>query len=215
MASFGKMIFYDWAGGNELLFRAVNHWGSGEIYDNLMMGISRLSDYKNFPYYFLMLCICAFTDFAMRKLRGRGGANHALVAWLGVLCVVACSFAIDGGMVRYIKSHAEFGRPYVAMPAEEVTLLEYSADREDDFHSFPSGHASFVAMLVTALWPVFSASMKRVGQFCIVMVCWSRLAVGMHFPADLVYAVLLAISVTYLVRWFLYRQLFLRLHLKC
>ena len=45
----GKMVFYDWAGGNKTLFKVINTDG-GETYNNVMILISRLTDYKNFPY---------------------------------------------------------------------------------------------------------------------------------------------------------------------
>ena len=211
--SFGKMVFYDWAGGNETLFKAINTNG-GEFYNNVMVLISQFTDYKNFPFYFVLLCFCAALDYGLRKIKGRGGADHSLVAWFGVLCVVACAFLVDGAAVKGAKLFFEMPRPYVALAPEDVVMMEFNDDREDDYKSFPSGHVSFVTMLLASVWPVISSGMRKFGMFAVFMTCWSRIAVGMHFPADVFYAVLLSIIITFFVRWFIYHQL-LRFNLKC
>jgi signal peptidase II len=51
-------------------------------------------------------------------------------------------------------------------------------------YSLPSGHATYAALVVGALWPL----MGRRGRIGLVLyaalVGWSRIAAGMHFPAD-------------------------------
>ena len=215
MPNFGKMLFYDWTGGNEALFQSINGIQGGEIYDSLMVHISRISDYKNFPYYFVLLLFCACIDFGRRKFKKRGGANHTPVAWFGVLCVFLCAFAVDGAAVKVIKSTFAYPRPYVALEQNQVTLLDHREnDHADDHHSFPSGHVSFVTMMLSAVWPVLSKRKRWIGSACVLLVAWSRIAVGMHFPADVFYAALLSIILTFLTRWFMYKQL-LRFRLKC
>jgi signal peptidase II len=214
VANFGKMLFYDWAGGNEALFTSINGAYSGEVYDSIALLVSRVADYKNFPYYLVLMVFCALLDYSIRKLRGRGGASHSLVAWFGVICVVVAAFEIDGEAVKWLKHFIEFPRPYVALAPEDVRLLEYQTDRSDDYHSFPSGHVSFVTTLVASVWPVISSGTRKIGMCCVLLVCWSRIAVGMHFPADVFYAVDISVLITFFVRWFIYKQL-LRFGLKC
>lgn len=211
--SFGKMLFYDWAGANELMFKSINGPGS-EIYNMAMMLVSRISDYKLFYHYLFMLFCFGLLDFALRKIKGKGGANHCLVAWFGVLLVFASAYFIDFAAVRIIEKQTAYPRPYVAMGPEDVTILEYREDRSMDYRSFPSMHVAFVTMLLTAMWPVLSSGMRKVGFAAVLVVGWSRIAVGMNFPADVLYAMLLSVFITFMVRWFLYLQL-LRVNLKC
>jgi membrane-associated phospholipid phosphatase len=211
--AFGKMVFYDWFGGNELLFKALNG-DNGQLYASFMTYVSRLSDYKNFPIYFILLVFCAFLDFGVRKLKKRGGANHALVAWFGALLVLIFAFGADTIAVKSIQHHSDMPRPYVVLAPDEMTLLEFRTDPQEDYQSFPSGHVSFITILVTALWPVLSSGMRQFGVFFLTLTCISQVAVGMHFPVDVLAAFLLAITIGFLIRWILY-SLLLRFNVKC
>ena len=131
-----------------------------------------------------------------------------------MLCVVVCAFLVDGAAVKTAKHFFEMPRPYVALAPEDVVMLESQDDHDDDYKSFPSGHVSFVTMLLAAVWPVIFGGMRKIMMFGVFMTCWSRIAVGMHFPADVVYAVLLSIIITFFVRWFVYHQL-LRFNIRC
>lgn len=209
----GRVLFYDWAGANTLLFAALNGGGS-PLFNDFMMQVSRVSDYAHFPYYFLGLLCWALLDFSLRRIRKRGGAKHRLAAWAGVLLVAVLSSGVTAAAALYLKTHLAMPRPYVALGPENVTRLEYSAEPDNDYRSLPSGHVAFVTMLLTALWPVLSPARRMAGMLAVALVAWSRIAVGMHFPADVFYAALLALSITALIRWCLYRQL-LRLRLRC
>lgn len=212
--AFGKMVFYDWAGANVELFKAINGSNDSYFHNMIMLMVSKLAESRNFPYYFVLFIFCGFLDFSLRKLKGRGGANHSLVAWFGVLLVFAAAFMLNSGMINAIKKHTEFPRPYVVLAPEDLTLLEYKDDRVDDYRSFPSGHVAFVTVMLTALWPVLSQGMRKTGMGVVLLVCWSRIAVGLHFPADAFYAIVISLIITFLVRWFVYLQL-LRFNLKC
>jgi membrane-associated phospholipid phosphatase len=210
----GKTFFYDWGGANEALFKSINSMSTGGWYDALMILLSRTADHENFPYIILLLLFCTFLDYGMRKLRARGGATHSLIAWFGVFCVLTASYWVAGGSVRLMKSHFELPRPYVAIGPEDVKLLEFRTDPADDYRSFPSGHASFITLLVVSIWPVLSSGMRKFALLLIFGVCWSRIAVGMHFPADVIGGALISLTVTFLLRWIIYLQL-LKLKLKC
>jgi signal peptidase II len=68
-------------------------------------------------------------------------------------------------------------------------------------YSLPSGHATYAALVVGALWPL----MGRHGRVGLVLyatlVGWSRIAAGMHFPADVLAGWALGWSCTALARW--------------
>lgn len=212
--SLAKTFFYDWGGANEALFKAINGLSTGGWYDALMILLSRTADHENLPYIILLLLFSTFIDYGLRKLRGRGGATHCLIAWFGVFCVLTASYIVDGGTVKGLKHFIDYPRPYVAIGPEDVKLLEYRSDPADDYKSFPSGHASFITVVVASIWPVLSSGMRKFGIFLIFGVCWSRLALGMHFPADVLGGMILSLIITFFMRWIIYLQL-LKLKLKC
>ena len=68
-------------------------------------------------------------------------------------------------------------------------------------YSLPSGHATYAALVVGALWPLIG----RRGRIGLVLyaalVGWSRIAAGMHFPADVLAGWVLGLSCTALAGW--------------
>jgi signal peptidase II len=78
-----------------------------------------------------------------------------------------------------LKLWLDFPRP----PAVLGDVVRVIGDIERHF-SLPSGHATYAALVVGALWPL----MGRLGRIGLVLyaalVGWSRIAAGVHFPAD-------------------------------
>lgn len=66
-----------------------------------------------------------------------------------------------------------------------------AAAAPDSRYTMPSGHATYIGVLAAALWPVLGA-LPRVGLLLFAAaVGWSRIALGAHFPADVVAGYLL------------------------
>src|SRR5262249_38998982 len=141
-------------------------------------------------------------------------AAHCLVAWLGVIIVFVLANLGDGFILHHMKSYFEYPRPYVALGPESVTLIDFHHDAAEDSHSFPSGHAAFITVLVVSLWPVLSVGLRGLGVGLIAGVCWSRTAEGMHFPADVLGGFLVSLIVTLIVRSIINKPL-VTLQMKC
>lgn len=212
--SFPKMVFYDWAGGNEALFKTINSVG-GEWFNLAAIMISRYTDPKYFAFFLVLMALCAALDFTLRKIRKRGGADHVIIGWCGAILVVLGAYVVDGALVEFCKRGFGMPRPYVVLAPEDIALLEYRADRTEDYRSFPSSHVSFVTVMLVGLWPVLTSGPQKLGIAGVVLVAWSRIAVGAHFPADVLYAFLMALLVTVPMRWFIYANLLRFFNLKC
>lgn len=212
--AFPKKLFYDWFGGNEAAFKAINGTGS-EISNIAAMLIGHVSKPDTFPYYIGMMALMALLDWGVRKLRQRGGATHALVAWFGVVCVVVAAYTIEMGLVSGLKQVSQLPRPYVVLAPEDVALLEYTTVRSEDYKSFPSARVTYIALLIIGLWPALSPLLRKLGLLAMLAVAWAGIATGMHFPADVVYSLLLAVAVTVPLRWFIYGLLRRFFNLKC
>lgn len=206
-------LFYDWEGGNVALFRAINNFRPGETYDAVMLTITRQADYHRFPYYFVGLVMFALVSYFWRKLRRRGGGRQYLISWAGIFLVMAAGFALYGGTVIYLKNYYAFPRPYVAL--DSVHLLNDKADAQSDYRSLPSGHAAFITFLVASLWPMLYGGWRWFAAALIPLVMWTRISLGMHFPADVIAGFLIPLIEIPLLRYILYFLLRKLFGLKC
>lgn len=206
----GKNVLYDWNGGNEWLFRQINGIHGGNTYNSVMLFLTQIGDHHNFPYYMAGLFAWALLTLAIRKTAHKGGTKQYLIAWVGVFLVLGASYGADGLAVKGLKEEFHYSRPYAALPEADVQLLDKRKEG-DETHSFPSGHASFITVMVLGLWPMLSLNMCLTGLVLIASVCWSRIAIGMHFPADVLAGFFLSLLVVWIMRTIIYglmRKLF-------
>ncbi|MCY1170163.1 PAP2 superfamily protein [compost metagenome] len=61
----------------------------------------------------------------------------------------------------------------------------------DSLYAFPSGHAVYTAAVVASLWPLGSWPFRLLLLAFAAAIGWSRVALGAHFPADVVAGFLL------------------------
>lgn len=85
-------------------------------------------------------------------------------------------------------------RPEVLMAGE--TVLRASQDGM----GFPSGHAATVAAVVAVVWLYGCWKLRIAGALLVVLVCWSRVYLGVHFPLDVVTGVAVGIGAVACVR---------------
>lgn len=91
----------------------------------------------------------------------------------------------------------------VAQPRPSVAELAHPVHVSPATLSYPSGHVVFAVALVTALIlacrHVWSAvAIGVVGGIIVIVVSWSRLYLGVHYPTDIVGAVLNGIAGVFL-----------------
>jgi len=212
--SFDKKMLYDWLGANEWLFRLINELDGNPLYDSFMLAVTRIGDRHNFPYYLIAIFCYAALDFLYRKIAHKGGARYSLHAWIGVMCVFSASHFCGGLIVKEMKESFAYPRPYVALDRSSINVLEDTRPDEGS-RAFPSGHAAFITLLVGSLWPTLQGMGLVAGLALVFAVCWSRVAVGMHFPADVMAGALISFAVVLLVRFVIYTLLLKVLKWKC
>jgi membrane-associated phospholipid phosphatase len=204
-----KDFFYHWGGLNEWLFKMINSIRE-EHYDAAMLTISRLADKMLFPYYLLTLIAFVILSALVQKIRKRGGIRPRLVMWFGIITVLCVGFLGYALITHTLKDVLAMPRPYVALPVADVHLLEIG-EAEDANRSFPSGHVGFVTLMIIGMWPAFSYDWRWFTLLIILAVGWSRVSLGVHFPADAVGAFLIMASFTIFLRYCIYtvfRKLF-------
>lgn len=215
-----RELFYDWSGANKWLFVQINSI-RGDLYDAFMRTVSHLSDFENFPYYFGLIAALVMGNLLLRKLSRKGGNKQYFVRWLGVFAVLIAGFVANVVVIDGAKKYFHYPRPYIALAKDKnyaeqkVFMLEAREGPEDDYRSFPSGHVAFMTMIVVALWPMLSGGMQWLGVGLIALAAWSRVSLGMHFPADALGSVLISFPLIVIVRAVVYGFLRRFLRLNC
>lgn len=165
-----KYWLYDWGGANLDLFLA--------IHSTLPVGwlwlpevLSWVGSYWGAPAVVALLLV-------WRRIRGATAAPRLNVA----VCrfVIGLALAMSAGAL----AKATFALPRPALVLGEAVYRAAAAP--DSRYTMPSGHSTYVGVLVVALWPILGRS-ARIGLLVFAAaVGWSRIALGAHFPADVV-----------------------------
>lgn len=184
-------IWYDWGGFNTALFYEIYGF-EVENLRGLLPYLDFIGEYTHFPYLLFATTLMFVLKYIYRKARGYEVGSYvfrAYGAWLAALIVGFFMMAvIVGGMKEYLS----FPRPYTIL--NEVTLLYGTAMEDDAFKSFPSGHVAFTTLWVTLLWTQVWGVFKPLLMLALIASCWFRMAVGAHFPMDIVFSLLIGAS---------------------
>ena len=201
--SVAKELFYDWGGANVSLFHKINAISSSEDYDRVMEWVSYFAQNRLFPYYCYVLLGYIFLSMMVRVIRKKPGLKHYGARWVGVLAVFAAGFVVNIGVNHELKDYFGYPRPYAVLEESSVHLVE-QRPVEDARRSFPSGHVAFASLLIFALWPMLSTNFRCFGVWLILLVGWSRIALGVHFPADVVWSMIISFFVVAALRMLIY-----------
>lgn len=210
-----KEALYDWSGLNVSLFKAVNGLGSAGLYDKAMLAITRLGDHSILPYVLAVLLAYVGITYTNRKLEKKGGNKYFLAMWLGIFLVLGTGLVASHMSVSFMKDYFAYDRPYVALGENAVRHIEPAREEAYGHRSFPSGHVAFITLVVMSLWPALGGKARVFGLALIAAVAWSRMALGVHFPADLLGGFLLVLAEVLAIRAVLYRLLYKMFGLQC
>ena len=181
-----KFFLYDWGGLNIALFQAINMSTPAALeplasFFNLVIG-----NYWTAP--LMLLAMWGWSKSAPDPTRADAIRYR--------LRVFSVAFALAFLVATILKLWIDFPRP----PAVFGDMVRVIGGIERHY-SLPSGHATYAALVVGALWPLIG----RRGRIGLVLyaalVGWSRIAAGMHFPADVLAGWVLGLSCTALAGW--------------
>ncbi len=180
-----KFILYDWGTLNLTLFQAINA-GTPATLDPFAWFFSLVGSYWTAP--LMLLSLWWWSKSATDPARGH--AVRLRLAGFGMAFMLALLAA------TVLKLWLDFPRP----PAVLGDLVRVIGEIERHY-SLPSGHATYSALVVGALWPLVGRR-GRIGLMLYAgLVGWSRIAAGMHFPADVLAGWILGLSSTVLAGW--------------
>ena len=157
--------FYGRDSFNEQLFLLVNR-AFYPFLDHLMPIVTRLGSSGAFILYFAILALLCLVN---RRLVPAG---HLVVYLLAAI--------ISTGIEDYLKELFQVPRPPLAIGLEQVRVLGSLS------HSFslPSGHAVFAFMTATVIGHGRRRRWKAVLFLLALLVAYSRVYLGVHYPLD-------------------------------
>lgn len=178
-----KFFLYDWAGAN----RALLDWLQPEAASigALAWLVSTVGSYWGAP--------LVLSAMAWRSRRPDDTRNAEAIDCQMRRFVLSALMAF---VVTWALKHAlNLPRPFEIMAVAEAVL-----GTRPSTGSLPSGHSVYVALLAVALWPVLSRAARVVMVAFVFAVGWSRIAQGLHFPADIVMGWIIGLSCAAIAR---------------
>lgn len=195
-----KSIFYDWGGLNIWLFHAINNL-RGELIDPLMQLGTIAGMHQLFWLYLSLLLLARLRVSELAEIRGQAISEQQTTAWLIAIATLICAYLINGWLVGVLKQYFNFPRPPLVLPAGTFHLLTHKSDLH---HSLPSGHTIFAATFTASLWPLAGIYLRFALALFVIWVGISRISLGIHFPADVVYGAIAGVSLVSILRQLLW-----------
>ena len=112
--------------------------------------------------------------------------KRADLVWSGIIATITATI-----IVNLLKSYFDVLRPPAVIDKSMVNIIGPAIY----YHSFPSGHTVTIFTLAGILIFYFQSSIGRIGLISLAfLVGMSRIAVGVHWPADVLAGAALGIS---------------------
>jgi membrane-associated phospholipid phosphatase len=201
-----KEIFYDWGGANVWLFHLINDIRFAWL-DQLMLLGTVLGDHTRFPLYLVLLTLIALFSLG-RRVQNAEQYQVSVKRWSAVIAVFSLAYWLDGLVLGFLKPYLDFPRPPLALLPDTLHIV----GNAEYHHSLPSGHSTFVMMVVASVWPVLGRRWRVAGVCFVLWVGLSRVSLGMHFPADVLAGFLLSLFVVLLAYLAVQRLQMLRIN---
>lgn len=95
-----------------------------------------------------------------------------------------------------IKSLVGLQRPICELQPGSFILPYPDIDKICN-HSFPSAHSAFATLLAVSLWSKVNLIGKLLLVLLVAIIGASRIGLAMHYPADVIYGILLVVMIHY------------------
>lgn len=183
-----KFIFYHWLGLNEYLFTLLNHNLNQGALPYFLYVISIL--FKEFVF---LIYYAVFVVYQIRQLSidtSYERYNRAFNKAVEIGSIYASVIVV----YTLIKYSINFPRPYCSMPSF-FSVQDFGHER--CLSSFPSAHVAVAIIICWWCWPYLSRLGRILLIGLVVLVGLSRIALAMHYPADIIWSIFISLSICF------------------
>lgn len=187
-----REVFYDFFGLNKAIFLFINQFSQIPFMREALFWFEKTTTYNAFTYH-LALIVTLYLLYFLKK-KDKIHAKRAIVC----LVIYLGSMVFDITVITFLKHFFSLARPYCSL--SNLYVVQSLVDYADCFKSFPSGHTAYITVLVCSFMPAMNRPLKISAAALIFMVMMSRIMIGAHYPADLLWSFLISFAVVILVR---------------
>lgn len=197
MATALKHILYDFSIYNVLIFYYLNKLGNVGYLPNILSALSSLFRIWCFGVYYILLCFYQYyllqrNHDPVQKIVEYYKRFHALV-YIGIC------YAVFGCVFAALKFSINLPRPYCSLPEGSFrTIADLSSSR--CLSSFPSAHTGLALLMTICAWKYMNKYWRAFSVAIVILVAWSRITKAMHYPADILYSMIITICIVIISR---------------
>ena len=215
MIHFIKKYLYHWDGLNQKLSQQLHLLINNEYIQNTLKFIAEyIGYYKMFPIHLIIIILIMLTKLLINKEKmSHKELKTKSTQYFQIIVTLVITILCMAATVGASKEIFSLTRP---LCMKDFTLNEYAIEykeilfkTKDMAHecylSFPSGHSSYITAMLASLWKWLTKIFKILGIIIVAAVFMSRLALGMHFLSDVIFAMILSIFIAIAVNHVMYR----------
>ena len=182
-----KHVIYDWLGLNKAIFTSVNYITNLGALPYFFIIISKPFELVAFISYYIIILL-----YTLLKLK-RG--EYKYIQYLKIfneLIKIGSMYACIGLFYAFLKYTIDMPRPYCAT-TNFLSINNFEHTR--CLSSFPSAQTAMAVFMYYVSFGYLNKTCKILGCLIIFLVGVSRISLAMHFPADIVYSLLIALLI--------------------
>lgn len=191
-----KDILYSGDSVNILLFHAINNI-QASCFQQVMQAVTIMGKYTLFPVYLFVIAGFAWQYGNAVKARDAGEYRAYANNIKQLIISLILSYIVYIAWVSGLKHLLHMPRPFAILPEGTVFVRDSIKNAEEPFASMPSGHAAFSVMMLVSLWSMLTTIEKTAGIALVLMIGISRIALGVHFPIDILTSWIISFAVTW------------------
>ena len=168
---------------NRFLYNFIKHFDSFYLKD-FFVQITTLGDSK---WYFGICFVVLISLYLIQKIFPNGFFLNNIAIFKNLNIFILVSLFFTGIITQIIKHLIGRPRPNHSDGESSINFLSFNSE----FHSFPSGHASTIFLIILAV-VVFFPKLKYFLFPFAAIIAFSRVVVGAHFVTDVIGGVVIA-----------------------
>jgi len=185
-----KELIYDFFGYNEYIFVLINTFCHKIGIEQPLFFISKIFDIEKFAIYYILVLLAGFIYIKNKNSKG---------FFFDFMMKLGTAYASFGFAYAALKFSVNMQRPFCSLASDQFyTIANISEER--CLSSFPSSHTGLCFLILLFIWPYLSHFTKALGISALLCVGLSRISLAMHYPADIIYSLLIAYLIYILSR---------------